>query len=136
MSKIVEKKMEEFTVAVMVAQAKSEIEECNLSTVEKAIENSSHLIIDVREPEEFALGHIGNAINIPRGVLEFRTDTSYPGAVQSLSDKSANIVLYCRSGARSALAAHSLSKMGYKAVMSMAGGFIAWQEAKLPINSN
>ena len=77
--------MENFTVAVLIAQAKSEIEECGLSTVEDAIQNNSHLIIDVREPEEFALGHIGNAINIPRGVLEFRTDTNYPGAIESLS---------------------------------------------------
>lgn len=126
--------MENFTVAVLIAQAKSEIEECGLSAVEDAIQNNSHLIIDVREPEEFALGHIGNAINIPRGVLEFRTDTNYPGAIKSLSDKTAKIVLYCRSGGRSALAAQSLSKMGYQSVASMAGGFMAWQEANLPVS--
>lgn len=126
--------MENFTVAAFVAQAKSEIKECGLSTVEKAVQHNSHLIIDVREPEEFALGHIENAINIPRGVLEFRADINYPGAIQSLFDKTANIVLYCRSGARSALAAQSLSKMGYKAVVSMAGGFIAWEEEKLPVS--
>lgn len=126
--------MEDFTVAVLVTQAKSEIEECNLSGVEEAIQHNSSLIIDVREPEEFALGHIENAINIPRGVLEFRTDTNYPGAIASLFDKTANIILYCRSGGRSALAAQSLSKMGYKAVVSMAGGFMAWEVAKLPVS--
>lgn len=126
--------MEDFTVAVLIAQAKSEIDECGLSTVKDAIQNDSHLIIDVREPEEYSLGHIGNAINVPRGVLEFRTDANYPGAIQSLSDKTAKIVLYCRSGGRSALAAQSLSKMGYQSVVSMAGGFMAWEEAKLPIS--
>lgn len=126
--------MENFTVAALIALAKSEIEECDLSVVEKAIEKKSHLIIDVREPEEFTLGHIGDAINIPRGVLEFRTDDNYPGAIQRLSDKTSNIILYCRSGGRSALAAQSLSKMGYKSVTSMAGGFIAWEEARLPVN--
>jgi sulfur dioxygenase len=125
--------MVNFTVAALIAQAKSEIEECSLLTVEEALQNNTHLIIDVREPEEFALGHIENAINIPRGVLEFRTDENYPGTVRSLSDKSTNIILYCRSGGRSALAAQSLSKIGYKSVFSMAGGFIAWEEEKLPI---
>lgn len=126
-------KVEKFTVATLIAHAKSEIVECNLPAVEIAIQNSSQLIIDVREPEEFALGHIENAINIPRGVLEFRTDSNYPGVIESLSNKSANIVLYCRSGGRSALAAQSLLKLGYTSVVSMAGGFIAWQEANLPV---
>lgn len=129
-----ENEVENFTVADLITQAKSEIEECSLSAVEQAIQNNSHLIIDVREPEEFALGHIGNALNIPRGVLEFRTDANYPGAIQSLSDKTAKIVLYCRSGGRSALAAQSLSKMGYQSVVSMAGGFMAWEAAKLPVS--
>jgi rhodanese-related sulfurtransferase len=128
--------METFTVAALIALAKTEIDECDLSEVEKAIESNSHLIIDVREPEEFTLGHIGNAINIPRGVLEFRTDTNYPGAVKSLSDKTAKIILYCRSGGRSALAAQSLAKMGYKSVVSMSGGFMAWEEAKRPVSSS
>ncbi len=126
--------MESLTVADLITQAKHEIEECDLPEMEAAIEHHSNLIIDVREPEEFALGHIGNAINVPRGVLEFRIDSNYPGAIESLFDKTRNIMLYCRSGGRSALAAQSLSKMGYQSVVSMAGGFMAWQEAKLPVS--
>lgn len=128
--------MEDFTVAALVAKAKSVIEECDLSAVEKAIKENSHLIIDVREPDEFALGHVPGAINVPRGVLEFRTDRNYPGMIESLSDKSSKIVLYCRSGARSALAAQSLAHIGYQAVVSMAGGFMAWEEKKLPVSFN
>jgi len=125
--------MVDFSVAVLIARAKSEIKECGLAEVEKAIQDGSHLIIDVREPGEFSLGHLKNAINVPRGVLEFRTDPSYPGSIPSLSDKTNKIILYCRSGGRSALAAQSLGQLGYKAVVSMAGGFIAWEEAKLPV---
>jgi rhodanese-related sulfurtransferase len=125
--------MVDFSVAVLIARAKSEIEECDLPTVEKAIQDGSHLIVDVREPGEFSLGHLTGAINVPRGVLEFRTDPSYPGSISSLSDKAAKIILYCRSGGRSALAAQSLGKLGYKAVVSMAGGFVAWEDAKLPV---
>ena len=126
--------VEGLSVAAMITRAKSEIEECDLSTMRDAIQNESNLIIDVREPEEFALGHIESAVNIPRGVLEFRTDADYPEAIESLFDKTANIILYCRSGGRSALAAQSLAKMGYKTVVSMTGGFIAWEESKLPIS--
>ena len=128
--------MVDFSVAVLIARAKSEIEECDLSNVEKAIQDGSHLIVDVREPEEFSLGHLVGAINVPRGVLEFRTDPSYPGAIPKLSDKATKIILYCRSGGRSALAAQSLGQLGYKAVVSMAGGFMAWEETKLPVISD
>lgn len=125
--------MVDFSVAVLIARAKSEIEECDMAKVEKAIQDGSHLIVDVREPEEFSLGHLVGAINVPRGVLEFRTDPGYPGSISSLSDKAAKIILYCRSGARSALAAQSLGQLGYTAVTSMAGGFMAWEGAKLPV---
>lgn len=126
--------MAESAVAVLIAEAKREIEECDLSATEKAMQENSHLLIDVREPEEFVQGHLEGAINVPRGVLEFRTDANYPGVVEKLTDKTAKIILYCRSGGRSALAAQSLTKMGYQSVMSMAGGFMAWEAAKLPVS--
>ncbi len=125
--------MVDLTVQHLITLAKSEIEECDLSMVEKAIQDGSHLIVDVRELGEFSIGHIMSAINVPRGVLEFRIDPSYPGSIPSLSDKATKIILYCRSGGRSALAAQSLGQLGYTAVVSMAGGFMAWEEAKLPV---
>ncbi len=128
--------MAESAVAVLIAEAKREIEECDLSATEKAMQQRSHLIVDVREPEEFAKGHLEGAMNVPRGVLEFRTDANYPGAIESLTDKNAKIILYCRSGGRSALAAQSLSKMGYQSVVSMAGGFMAWEEANLAVSDS
>lgn len=125
--------MERLTVEQLVKKAKSEISEIDVLKVEILSKHKSHLIIDIREPSEYAQGYIEGAINVPRGVLEFRTDPSYPGSIPSLYDKSAEIVLYCRSGARSALAAKSLIELGYKAVASMAGGYLAWEEAKLPV---
>lgn len=66
--------MVDLTVQHLITLAKSEIEECDLSMVEKAIQDGSHLIVDVRELGEFSIGHIMSAINVPRGVLEFRID--------------------------------------------------------------
>lgn len=125
--------MVEFTVQQLVAAAKKEIIEIDVLNVEKISQDGSQLIVDVREPNEYAEGHIKGAINVPRGVLEFKTDSTYPGGIPSLYDKSASIILYCKSGARSALAAQTLNLLGYKAVFSMAGGFVAWGNASLPV---
>lgn len=84
------------------------------------------LLIDTREPAEWAAGHIPGAALLPRGILE--------GKIEDLaSDADQPIVLYCASGGRSALAAESLQRMGYRNVLSLAGGFKAWQDAGLPV---
>jgi len=127
--------MKSLTLQNLVSDAKNNITEVSASKVRQVSQDKTYLIVDVREPGEFAQGHIDGAINVPRGVLEFRADPNYPGGIPSLYDKSAVIILYCRSGARSALAAQSLTLLGYKAVVSMAGGFLAWQEASYPIAS-
>lgn len=128
--------MVDFTVQQLVSVAKKEIVEIDVLKVEKISQDGSQLIVDVREPAEYSEGHIKGAINVPRGVLEFRTDSTYPGGIPSLYDKSAEIILYCKSGARSALAAQTLNLLGYKAVFSMAGGFVAWEGASLPVVTN
>lgn len=84
------------------------------------------LLIDTREPAEWGNGHIPGAALVPRGVLEGKIEELAPDLDQP-------IVLYCGSGGRSALAAESLQRMGYRKVLSLAGGFAAWQEAELPI---
>ena len=127
--------MEPLTIQNLVSDAKNNIVEISVSKVRQISNDKNYLIVDVREPEEFFLGHIEGAINVPRGVLEFRADPNYPGGIPRLYDKSAAIILYCRSGARSALAAQSLTLLGYKSIVSMAGGFLAWHEASYPIAS-
>jgi rhodanese-related sulfurtransferase len=85
-------------------------------------------VIDVREPAEFAAGHVPGAASIPRGVLEFEVD-GHP-AVNGLRDpalahRDRPVVLYCRSGGRSALAAEALLRLGFSQPLSLAGGFVA-----------
>lgn len=93
-------------------------------------------VIDVREPGEFATGHLPGAINIPRGVLEFEIE-AHPaiGCVTdtALADRQRPIVVYCRSGGRAALAAQSLQQLGFTDVRSIAGGIMGWTAAGLPV---
>ncbi|MDF2440276.1 MAG: hypothetical protein JWN98_1260 [Abditibacteriota bacterium] len=87
------------------------------------------VLIDVRENDEFRAGHIPQARGIGRGVLEYHIAEVVP-------DTETPIVLYCRGGNRSALAAHSLQQMGYTNVISMSGGFREWtQEASRPVST-
>jgi sulfur-carrier protein adenylyltransferase/sulfurtransferase len=83
------------------------------------------VVIDVREPEEFARGKIPGAYTIPRGVLEMQVDGRLP--------REATVVLYCGAGGRSALAAKSLADMGYDKVENLQGGWGAWLNSGLPV---
>ncbi len=78
-------------------------------------------LIDVREDREWNLGHAAGATHMSRGTIESKIDAAIP--------RDADIVLYCASGNRSALAAESLAQMGYTKVSSMSGGFRAWVDA-------
>lgn len=85
------------------------------------------VILDVREPEEFAAGHIPNAINIPRGFLEVRADLHHPKRYDEMADRSQRFVCYCGGGHRSALAAQTLKEMGFADAVSLRGGWTAWE---------
>lgn len=125
------------TLAEMVAAARSAAVEISPAEAAEA-ENRSELalIVDVREPGEYQERHVPRAINIPRGVLELRADLASPVADAALSaNRSARILVYCTKGpgARSLLAAQTLSSMGYERVEVLDGGLIAWTEAGLPV---
>lgn len=115
------------TAQDLVANAKQQIKEIDTATAQGLL--GSSLILDVREPAEFSAGHLPGAINIPRGVLEFKIDAQpeFQGKQQ------ASIVVYCQTGGRSALATHVLNQLGYEQAVSMAGGFKAWAESGLPL---
>ena len=83
-------------------------------------------LVDVREADEWAQGHVPGATFIPRGFLELRIEEKVP-------DKGQPLILYCAGGTRSALAARALQDLGYTDVHSMAGGFGKWKEAGFPI---
>ena len=111
------------TGADKVAAAKQVITEVDIKTAKKLISEGNISVIDVREGEEYTAGHLDNAILLPRGVLEFKL-----GDFPELEDKSAAVLVYCRTGGRSALAAQTLQELGYNNVLSMVGGFEAWSK--------
>ena len=106
----------------LVTLAKQHITEVNSETARKLLAEGNITLIDTREESEFAAGHIDNAILLPRGVLEFKLST-----IPELADKSKAILIYCRTGGRSALAAQTLQTLGYTNVLSLAGGFEGWK---------
>ena len=111
----------------LVAAAKVRIQEVSLDDAEQAILEAD-VLIDVREADEYAAGHIAGAIHVPRGLLEFKL-----GNTPELSSRDLNIVLYCKNSGRSALAACSLHDMGYLGVRSITGGIDAWIIAGKPV---
>ncbi|OQW71750.1 MAG: rhodanese [Proteobacteria bacterium ST_bin11] len=113
-------------VQELVAAAKQQITEVDVATAQTRLAGP---VLDVREPAEYAAGHLPGAVNIPRGLLEFKIDShpDFQGRQQ------ADIVVYCQTGGRSALATLVLNQLGYEGAVSMAGGFKAWTESGLSV---
>ena len=120
--------------ADFVAKAKATIKECTVSQVKDGL-GPDTILIDIREPDEYARGHIPGAIHVPRGMLEFQIlkTLEHIGITNEAAD--ADMVLYCGTGGRSALATKSLDDMGFRSVQSMDGGIVAWNEAGLPVDT-
>ena len=105
----------------LVNEAKKEIKEIDADELKRMQQSGGDFkLIDVREPDEVARGGIDGAVALPRGQLEHKIDTI-------TTDKGAPIVCYCGGGGRSALAAHNLKRMGFRNVMSLAGGYKNWR---------
>ena len=111
----------------LVAAAKLRVEEVSLAQAEEAIREAD-VLIDVREQDEFAAGHLPGAIHASRGMLEFKLSSN-----PELTSRDLKIVLYCKTSGRAALAACALHDMGYLNVKSIAGGFDAWAGAAKPV---
>lgn len=110
----------------MVKDAKSRVREADFREVKKRLDNREKLVlVDVREDNEWARGHLPGALHLGKGVIERDIERAIP-------DKDAVLVLYCGGGYRSALAGDNLMKMGYTNVISMDGGWRAWVEAGYP----
>lgn len=110
----------------LVLEAKQHIHEVSLEDALSALA-AKPLVLDVREPEEYQLGHLPSATNIPRGILEFRMSQE-----PTLTDRHQEILIYCKTSGRAALAAEALQKLGFSNVRSVAGGFDAWCASGLP----
>jgi rhodanese-related sulfurtransferase len=109
----------------LVAEAKENVQEISPQDASSALKRGDALLVDVRDPDEWQEGHIPGAKNFSRGTIELEIEEAAP-------DLSTPIITHCGGGGRSALAAESLQRMGYKNVKSMAGGFKAWKAAGLP----
>jgi rhodanese-related sulfurtransferase len=124
------------TLADFVAAALETVEEIApedaLGILEASGRSGWHFL-DVREPEEFAEGHIPGARNFPRGFLEVRADLEHYKRDPWLADRSHKLILYCGGGHRSALATRTLQEMGFESLRSLAEGWTGWTERGLPV---
>jgi rhodanese-related sulfurtransferase len=94
------------------------------------------LLLDIREPYEFETLHIKGAINVPRGILESACDYGYDDTKPELvSAREQDIIVICRSGLRSVLAAHTMQLMGYQSVKSLKTGVKGWNDFELPLHN-
>ena len=89
-----------------------------------------YTLLDVREDHEYAAGHLPGAISLPRSRLELACPQCEP-----LVESSKPVLVYCKSGRRSLLAAKTLQQMGINNPISMSGGFDAWQQASKPVEN-
>ncbi len=117
------------SAAEMVAEAKGHVENLTPEQVAAEVEGGDAILIDIREDDERVQnGAIPNAVRAPRGMLEFWADTS-SAYHRDEFDPARRTILYCASGGRSALAADTLQRMGYRNVAHLDGGIKAWKEA-------
>lgn len=116
------------TALDLVAAAKTRVTELPIADADAAIRDAD-VLIDVREAEEFAVGHLPGAIHASRGMLEFKLS-----GTPALASRDLKVVVYCKTSGRAALAAAVMQDMGYLNVRSIAGGFDAWVAAGKPVH--
>jgi molybdopterin/thiamine biosynthesis adenylyltransferase/rhodanese-related sulfurtransferase len=111
----------------LMKRVRSTVQEWTPAELRRQMQNDDDLVVvDVREKVEWNDGYIPGAIHVPRGYLELQIEEAVP-------DKDKTVVLYCAGGVRSALAADTLSHMGYREPISLAGGFTQWKAGGLPV---
>jgi len=113
----------DMTAEDLVNQAKQEICEVSVSEAKALFDEGG---LDCRTQKEYKMGHIPGAMNIPRGLLEFKIG-------KKIEDKHTPIVIYCKKGSRGCLATCTLCRMGYTNVKNLAGGWLAWEKAVYPV---
>ncbi len=114
-------------VKEMVAAAKAAVKTVPADVVKAAIDaKEKAVILDVREPNEFAAGHLPGAINVPRGLLEFTI-------FKKISDLNTTVYVYCKTAGRSALATKTLKDLGYKNAVLGDFQYADWVKAGHPV---
>jgi rhodanese-related sulfurtransferase len=111
----------------LVNEAKTRIREIDIEQYKQMVSTGeAHLLIDTREDSEWAAGHAAGSIHLGKGIIERDIEAQVP-------QHDATLVLYCGGGFRSALAGDALRQMGYSNVISLDGGWRAYQAAGLPV---
>jgi rhodanese-related sulfurtransferase len=112
----------------LVNEAKTRVKETDINGYKKMLaEGEKAVLIDVREDSEWAAGHAAGAVHLGKGIIERDIESQIP-------DKATKLVLYCGGGFRSALAGDALQQMGYTNVISLDGGWRAYQQSGLPVD--
>jgi rhodanese-related sulfurtransferase len=113
----------------LVIDAKTRVREMTVDELRaKGASGEPFVLADVREDSEWAASHAAGAVHLGKGIIERDIETAVP-------DPNTELVLYCGGGFRSALAGDALQKMGYKRVWSLAGGWRAYLDSGLPVES-
>jgi rhodanese-related sulfurtransferase len=111
----------------LVSDAKSRVREIDVAGYREMLARGEKpVLIDTREDNEYAAGHVKGAVHLSKGIIERDIETKYP-------DKQTTLVLYCGGGFRSALATDNLQKMGYTNPISLDGGWRALKESGLEL---
>ena len=117
--------MQTKSLDMLLEEANKQIKRLSFDESLEMIKNKNTIIVDVREESEvISLGVIKNAIHIPRGIIEFKLSPYSPNNPNGI-DQNTNLLIYCAGGYRSALAAKTLSDIGFKNVYNI-GGYQNW----------
>jgi rhodanese-related sulfurtransferase len=110
----------------LINEATARVRQVSAAAVKEMMERGDPAVyLDVREPNEYNLGHLPGALHIPRGYLELKVESAVP--------RDATIVAYCSAGVRSALAVDTLQQLGYVNAVSLAGGWRDWMTSDGPV---
>jgi rhodanese-related sulfurtransferase len=124
------------TVKMLVAEAKEQTNSISPADAHDRQHSGDAILIDIRDIRELQRdGRIEGAFHAPRGMLEFWADPDSPYHKEIFATKG-ELVLFCASSWRSALAAKTLQDMGFSNIRDMDGGFTAWKTASLPITKD
>ena len=114
----------------LIQECKAKIEETNVFEVKERLDSGETLtLVDTREESEWAMGRLPGAVHLSKGIIERDIERIFP-------DLDRELILYCGGGFRSALAAETLQRMGYKRPVSMDGGIRGWTEAGLLVETD
>lgn len=120
----------------LVAEVLANVSEEFPWDIEEKLNDSQQplLILDIREADEYSAMHIEGSLHVPRGILESACEYDYEETVRELVEaRDRPVVVACRSGNRSALAAYTMQLMGYRHVSSLKTGLRGWNDYELPL---